>query len=386
MGVTQKPHLHADWIDEHARQIVEKLQKGGFQTYLVGGCVRDLLVGIHPKDFDIATNAIPQQVKKNVPYSFIIGKRFRLVLVRRGEKQFEVATFRRGSNEEDVTDGEELPFGDNFFGTPQEDAIRRDFTINGLFYDPIKDELLDYSNGLKDIDDRLIRIIGEPNARLIEDPIRIFRALRLSHKLNFTIEPELRKAMSDQAGELLKSALPRRREEILKILRLDEPDRAFYELYDLGILQFILPSLKNVFSSAESQQIFFEYLKQRHRFVVDPADPAQLFALFILAYVRATESNPFNITELEESESMLRLMREELGMFKTEQFDTWKWLSLPKRLHDVEYFKRKGERRQSAFLLNEHIPMALNWSRADYLLNPADLHYWESHLQKKSRG
>ena len=169
LEIKQKPHLHASWIDPDAIEIVERLQRAGFTSYLVGGCVRDLLAGIHPKDYDIATNALPNEVKKKVWGSYVIGRRFRLVLVKRGEQQYEVATFRRSSKPEDFSEGEEQPVGDNFFGTPEEDALRRDFTINALFYDPIKDELIDYAKGLADIESCTLRMIGDPKTRILED-------------------------------------------------------------------------------------------------------------------------------------------------------------------------------------------------------------------------
>src|ERR1035437_4250249 len=145
MNVTPKPHLHQDWVDPHAVGIIRALQKKGFITYLVGGCVRDLLIGIHPKDFDIATTAKPDEVKRTIHRAYVIGKRFRLVLVRRDELQFEVATFRHELREDESRI--DLPAGDNIFGTAEEDAQRRDFTINGLFYDPIGDQLIDFAEG-----------------------------------------------------------------------------------------------------------------------------------------------------------------------------------------------------------------------------------------------
>ena len=162
-------HLHPKFVDHEAKQIVRRLQDNRYESYLVGGCVRDLLLGILPKDYDIATSAKPSQIKRAVPYSYIIGKRFRLVLVRRGDKQFEVATFRRNVKPEDLPpedEGENV--GDNFFGTPEEDAKRRDFTVNALLYDPKSNEITDYCNGREDLEAGIIRIIGEPETRLDE--------------------------------------------------------------------------------------------------------------------------------------------------------------------------------------------------------------------------
>src|SRR5690606_11366814 len=138
---------------------------------------------------------------------------------------------------------------DNLFGTPEEDANRRDFTVNALFYDPIKDQLIDYADGLRDHELRILRMIGEPKKRLLEDPIRILRALRLTHKVKFSLEPSLRAAMKEEAASLALTALPRRREELLKILRLDSPEIAFAEAYDLDILKAISPSLQAAFEN-----------------------------------------------------------------------------------------------------------------------------------------
>ncbi|MGZ3743745.1 MAG: poly(A) polymerase, partial [Pseudobdellovibrionaceae bacterium] len=165
--MTTKPHLHEDWIDPYARDIVRILQDEGFETYLVGGCVRDLLAGIHPKDFDIATNAHPNQVRRKIPQAYVIGKRFRLVLVRRGDQQFEVATFRRAISAEELEDSEAEIIGDNYFGSCEEDAKRRDFTVNALFYDPIQQKILDYCEGLKDVENRTLRMIGDSVVRFI---------------------------------------------------------------------------------------------------------------------------------------------------------------------------------------------------------------------------
>ena len=155
MSDRQKPQLNQKWINHHAFGIVKALQSQGHETYLVGGCVRDLLLGIQPKDFDIVTDAKPNEVRKIIRNAYVIGKRFRLVLVKRNEHQFEVATFRRNIREDE--DPADLPSGDNIFGSPKEDANRRDFTINAMFYDPVNEKLIDFSQGLTDLDDGIIR-------------------------------------------------------------------------------------------------------------------------------------------------------------------------------------------------------------------------------------
>ncbi len=377
MNVTPKPHLHQDWIDSHAIGIVRALQKKGYTTYLVGGCVRDLLIGIHPKDFDIATDAKPDEVKSIIHRAYVIGKRFRLVLVRREEMQFEVATFRRELREDEVS--ESLPAGDNVFGTPEEDARRRDFTINGLFYDPIADQLIDFAEGLPDLEQRWVRMIGDPRKRLAEDPIRILRALRLKHMIGFQLEPELRSAMMESASTLPTTVLPRRREEILKLLRLKNPDLAFREAYDLGILAHLSPTLHKQLET-EGADLFLEHLRQMADARADGQSPADLFALLVHAYVRAfmqpePTAGPRSKNGLD-NEEFQAWMRDELGMFKFEQALTVKALHVEPLLAKRKEFQRKGERRQRALLTNDAFPMALMFATRDYLLSCEDHLYW----------
>lgn len=377
MNVTPKPHLHQDWIDPHAIGIVRALQKKGFETYLVGGCVRDLLIGIHPKDFDIATTARPEEVRKVIHRSYIIGKRFQLVLVRREEQQFEVSTFRREVREEEKT--EESPNGDNIFGTAEEDAKRRDFTINGLFYDPVGDKLIDHAEGLPDLESRWVRMIGDPFIRLEEDPIRILRALRLKHMISFALEPTLRQGMMDQAHTLTRTALPRRREEILKLLRLEHPELAFREAFDLGILKHLSPTIHDHVEH-EHADSFFSNLRQLGKDFARQASPAELFGHLVHSFVRAfIQHEPVEGTRsktLLENEPFQKWMRDELGMFKFEQALAVKALHVEPLLAKRKDFQRRGERRQAALLVNEAFPLALRFAERDYCLSSEDLLYW----------
>ena len=382
MEVSQIPHLHQDWIDPHAFGIVKALQKGGFTTYLVGGCVRDLLLGIHPKDFDIATAAHPPQVKRLIYQSYIIGKRFRLVLVKRNDQQFEVATFRCEVNAEDYPEG--IPPGDNVFGSSEEDARRRDFTINGLFYDPVSQELIDYVEGMKDIKNRIMRMIGDPDLRLIEDPIRILRGLRLAHKLGCTIESSLRQAMKNQASQLLRSVLPRRREEFLKILRLPDPALCLTEAYDLDLLKYVSPTLHDMLSDPERNDNFWTCFEAYKPIVRDDKDPNQLFAWITYAMLQTARISSTNretpITI--DDEIFQQLMRDEFGMYKLEQVVVMKAIETLPGLNRTEDFKRRGERRQATFMRNEGFQLGLHIATVDYLLTPRELAFWDSmHLQ-----
>ncbi len=408
MNVTQKPHLHQDWIDPHAIGIVRALQKSGFTTYLVGGCVRDLLLGIHPKDFDIATTAKPDEVKRIIHRAYVIGKRFRLVLVRRDDIHFEVATFRREVSAEERaaadaeasaeaaadaiaedsedSDGEEaappsararapLPAGDNVFGTAEEDALRRDFTINGLFYDPIADKLIDYAEGLPDLEHGWVRMIGDPRKRLIEDPIRILRALRLKHMIHFALDPDLRKAMEETAHTLPTTVLPRRREEILKLLRLKNPELAFREAHDLGVLKFLSPTLAELIDGELCEEFFL-----RMRQIAKAENPLELFGQLVHAYVRTVlQTDPAEGQRsrgIFDNQKFQNWMRDELGMFKYEQALALKALHVEPLLARRKEFQRRGERRQRALVTNDAFPLALRFAEIDHCLSCDDLFYW----------
>lgn len=382
-NLTTKPQLHADWIDPYAREIVRILQDEGFETYLVGGCVRDLLAGIHPKDYDIATSALPNQVRRKIPHAYVIGKRFRLVLVRRGDQQFEVATFRRSVRPDELEDGESEIVGDNYFGTCEEDAKRRDFTINALFYDPIQKKIIDYCEGQKDIRSCTLRMIGNSVERFIEDPIRILRAVRLSHKLNFVIDPEMRAAIVQCAPELKRAVLPRRREEYLKILRLPYPSKTFLELFDLGILANILVGLDAIYKDFEKTLVFESHLKRMRSSGIRFDDPTELFSGFVFSFLKAHFGEAsWNLETLQDDERVQFFLREEIGMFKQEQTTLFKALQLLKNLQRPDLYLRKGERRQIGFLRNEALPLAMKLGQLDYAITGSLLAFWEDQLKK----
>lgn len=376
-------------LDSHAVGIVKALQKQGYTSYLVGGCVRDLLVGLKPKDFDIGTTALPEQIRRTIYRSYVIGKRFRLVLVKRDEQQYEVATFRREVSATEIKamedDGEvDVPRGDNFFGPPEEDAKRRDFTINALFYDPVAHILIDYCNGLVDLDDRLIRIIGDPATRLREDPIRILRGVRLAHKLGFSIEPSLRSAMIETADSLKTSVLPRRREEFLKLLRLDDPSLAFLELYDLGILHAIAPSLVPIFTDPERQKLFLHYLRQFHERPLDLASPLELFGTLLLAVLRSHDDEQIRGRETLDKPEMIQLMRDEMGMFKYEQALFSKALQLHALMKRKREFEKRGPRRRQAVVQTDAFKIALQLAERDYWLSADELLFWRDEAEKNA--
>ncbi len=259
-------------IDPNALHYYRLLKNAGFSAYFVGGSVRDLLLGKHPKDFDIATNATPHQIKRVIPQGRIIGRRFRHVMLERGGGRYEIVTFRgpvvpaESSNEEGLdselseesdTNGNEisnvnLPSKDrkfpdlNQFGNAEQDALRRDFTINALFYDPDSDELVDYVEGKLDVDRKIVRSIGDPQVRMEEDPIRILRAIRHKMKLELDYDPALENAMKEKARLLVETSKDRIREEFLKVCNDHSLGDFLAESRRLGLSPFILPWYENL--------------------------------------------------------------------------------------------------------------------------------------------
>jgi poly(A) polymerase len=228
-------------IDPNVLKILYRLINADYVAYLVGGGVRDLMIGLRPKDFDIATSAHPHQIRALFRNSRLIGRRFRLVHVFFGPHNIEVATFRQMS--ESLEGDDPIIHHDNTFGTPEEDAFRRDFTVNGLFYDPRTFRVIDFVGGVGDLRDRLIRTIGEPELRMREDPVRMIRAVRLAAKLDFEIEPVTQRAIEGCAPDLTKASVPRLVEEIYRTLSMANSARALLLMEALGLLDAALPIL-----------------------------------------------------------------------------------------------------------------------------------------------
>ncbi len=260
--------LEESKIDADAAKIVRRLERSGFQAYLVGGCVRDLLLGSRPKDFDIATSARPEDVRSLFRNCRIIGRRFRLAHVVFGSKIIEVATFRRSPQTETPIDPETAAGGedeaelavdedllirsDNVFGEAHEDALRRDFTINALFYDLDRRQVLDWCGGMGDIQRRTIHTIGDPTVRFREDPVRILRAVKFAARLDLGIAPDVYDAMVMNREELAKAARPRLSEEILRLLRGGAAHRSLWLLWEVGAMAMLLPELSTFLDDDEA--------------------------------------------------------------------------------------------------------------------------------------
>ncbi len=265
-------------IDPDALKVLYRLQQFNYTAYLVGGSVRDLLLRRRPKDFDVGTDAHPYQIKKLFRNCWIIGRRFRLAHVRFGNKAIEVATFRRhvlpGTENEPATAEEvadEAPADlqirhDNTFGTPEEDAFRRDFTINALFYDIATFSIIDYVGGLDDLREGVVRSIGDPSQRFQEDPVRMFRAVAFAARLGFTLDPPVVEGIR-QNGQLISNASPARLiEEYYKVLRSGAAERTFRLLAQHGLLETITPELHRGASEEALWLALGELDRYRQRF------------------------------------------------------------------------------------------------------------------------
>ncbi len=230
----------------NALKVLYRLQRGGFLAYLVGGAVRDLLLGRKPKDFDIGTNARPQQVRQLFRNSRVIGRRFRIVMVRFSDEIVEVATFRRSPEPPEIEDGETTdvlaptPEAEEF-GTPEEDASRRDFTVNALFYNISDFSVIDYVGGLEDLRAGVIRTIGPSNQRFAEDPVRMMRAVEYGARLGFRLDPEVTEAIGVMHGEIRRAAPARIAYELMESLKGGQALPIFRGLEDSGLLAHTLP-------------------------------------------------------------------------------------------------------------------------------------------------
>ena len=244
--------VHADDVSDAAYRTCETLQKAGHQAWIVGGGVRDLLLDLKPKDFDVATDATPEQVRALFRRSRIIGRRFQIVHVLFGREQIEVSTFRAvQANAE--TDEHGRVLRDNVWGTQAEDAARRDFTINALYYDPVADRLLDYHDGVRDLHARTLRMIGQPAKRFREDPVRMLRVARFVAKLGFVIDEATHEPIAELAPLIRNVPSARLFDEMLKLLTSGAAMAALHELRNLGLHHGLLPMLDGILEQGDGE-------------------------------------------------------------------------------------------------------------------------------------
>ena len=313
--ISEKEHrIDHELVDERALNVVRTLQERGYEAYIVGGAVRDLLVGLKPKDFDVATDATPEEVKACFRRAFIIGRRFRIVHVVHGRGRdhevIEVSTFRAHLDSQDAeqvsgnertskkalsnmthaVDASGRVLRDNVWGPQDEDAARRDFTVNAMYYDPHTGDVIDYHHGFEDAKKRVIRMIGDPAARYREDPVRIIRAVRFSAKLNklgFTLEPRTAKPLKAMLKLLADVPQSRLFDEMLKLLQTGHSLASIRQLKALGLAKGIYPLLDVVVERADTPFVSAA-LQDTDRRVGEgkPVAPSFLLACVLWADVR----------------------------------------------------------------------------------------------------
>ena len=378
-------------IDPDALKVLYRLHEHGYAAYLVGGSVRDLLLGRRPKDFDIGTSAHPHQVKKLFRNCWIIGRRFRLAHVKYGPKTIEVATFRRqvdpselpadaaradealeatpemplppdASLEEQVqSEGthltkvrahDRLIHRDNTFGTPEEDAFRRDFTINALFYDIASFAIIDYVGGLRDLEHRVIRSIGDPGTRFLEDPVRMLRAVVFAARLDFSIDEPILEAFETHRHEIGRAAPARLMEEYFKILRSGSAEKTFRLLKETRLLREITPELHEAGPSLWEALGRLDRYRQRFPAAPETLTNAMLAGTLLAPLGLAGPKRRFSADPLER--------RVELGILPIPRRDVERLhqiLSLQTRLLDL----RAPFRAQRALLHRHVLNEALTW-------------------------
>ncbi len=239
-------------FDQDALKVIHKLKEAGHTAYLVGGCVRDLLLKKKPKDFDISTSAKPEEIKKLFKNCILIGKRFRLAHLRFGRgKILELSTFRSGD-----TENEALITRDNIWGSEKDDVLRRDFTINALFFDSESETIIDYVGGYKDLNERCLKTIGQPYVRFKQDPVRMIRCLKFQARFDLKIDDEVKQALVECRKEIIKSSQARILEELLKMLESGSCKLFFQLMTKYGLLEILLPTVGHFFEHKDGQDIY----------------------------------------------------------------------------------------------------------------------------------
>lgn len=267
-------------VSANAIRVTQTLQENGFQAFVVGGAVRDLLTGVKPKDFDIATNATPEQVKRLFRRAFIIGRRFQIVHVMFGQDLLEVTTFRGAASDGAPKDEHGRVLRDNTFGEQHEDAARRDFTVNAMYYDPAKQIVLDYHGGLKDVKKKTLRIIGVPEARYREDPVRMLRVVRFAAKLQFDIDAATRAPIPVMAPLINNVPAARVFDEMLKLLTSGHAMACLQQLRKEGLHHGLMPLLDVVLEQPLGEKFVTLALANTDERVQQgkPVSPGFLFA------------------------------------------------------------------------------------------------------------
>jgi len=383
--------LSRSQIDPDALKVLNRLHQNSYVAYLVGGSVRDLLLGRRPKDFDIGTSAHPYQVKRLFKNCWVIGRRFRLAHVRFGMKTIEVATFRRKVTAEELAAAEEaaaelretpeegnagpgLIHRENTFGTPEEDAFRRDFTINALFYDIGTFSIIDYTGGLEDLRAGIVRSIGDPAERFHEDPVRMLRAIAMAARLGFTIDAPIDNAIGNGRAEIARSAPARLIEEFYKLLRSGASEQAFRMMAERRLLEPIAHDLQKGSGERLWQSLAaVDAYRKRHEDTPDTLSNAILLGSLLVPLGMSGHPRQPAGTELEKEPrltlGMLPLARRDVERFR-------QIMGLQRRLLDA----RLSPRARRAMMHRGPFREALTWL-AIHGQAPEAVEHWRGFIE-----
>ena len=383
--------LSRSQIDPDALKVLYRLHQNSYVAYLVGGSVRDLLLGRRPKDFDVGTSAHPYQVKRLFKNCWVIGRRFRLAHVRFGMKTIEVATFRRKVTAEELAAAEEasaelretpeegnagpgLIHRENTFGTPEEDAFRRDFTINALFYDIGTFSIIDYTGGLEDLRAGIVRSIGDPAERFHEDPVRMLRAIAMAARLGFTIDAPIDHAIGSGRAEIARSAPARLIEEFYKLLRSGASEQAFRMMAERRLLEPIAHDLQKGAGDRLWQSLAaVDAYRKRHEDIPDTLTNAILLGSLLVPLGMSGHPRQPAGTELEKEPrltlGMLPLARRDVERFR-------QIMGLQRRLLDA----RLSPRARRALMHRGPFREALTWL-AIHGQAPEAVEHWRGFIE-----
>jgi poly(A) polymerase len=318
-------------IDHDCLKVMYRLIRAGYKAFLVGGGVRDLLLGKKPKDFDIGTSAKPEEIRKLFRNSRIIGRRFRMNQVYfRGGKIFEVATFR--AKIEDDSESPKMLAMDNTYGNEESDAIRRDLTINGLFYDPNSYAVIDYVGGMDDLKAGIIRVIGEPAVRFQEDPVRMIRAVRHAARTDFEIEPKTLSAINDCAGLITKVVKARVYDELIRDVKGGFARKALPMLHDFGLLKLLMPELDRLMSEedGELKPLLLQTLERLDRKILAGEEVPTSVALLALCIDSFASKKPG-----EKFKQTIDALYREVGVTRRDREDMEKLVNLAHQLFRI---------------------------------------------------
>jgi poly(A) polymerase len=383
-GSTQNEQSLRIW----ATEIVQTLQSAGFEAFWVGGCVRDFLLGHSPKDFDIATSAVPDEVERLFDRTIPVGKKFGVEIVLRNGAQFQVATFRAESDYQDGRHPGHVTFGD-----PQADAKRRDFTVNGLFYDPLKKELRDWVEGEKDLHRRIIRTIGSARERFAEDHLRLLRAVRLAAQLDFRVEEETMTCIQELAPNIRQISGERIRDELLKLFRPPHAGTGLDLLRESGLLVQILPEIAAAVDCEQSPEFHpegsvFNHIKLMCELMPEDADPLLPWAVLLhdvgkpVTRTKDQSTGAIHFYEHERvGEEMARAILERLRFPRKQIDDVCKAVRCHMQFKDVMLMRKATLRR---LLLRPTFPLELQLHRLDCLGSHGNLEVFHYLIDQKN--